>query len=132
MNKIGITNIYTNLHDLAYVYEEQDLMNIQHLSGKMFDAMDKIALLKSRKTSINMDKFTQQLTEERDEDEIEFALILNLFLYNDKGNQNILSFSSGRESHIYYIKLIEEVGKYQRFYRIRDEVTYNKYYVENV
>ncbi|MFQ7660923.1 MAG: hypothetical protein ACLRLS_10670 [Roseburia intestinalis] len=131
VNKIDITNIYTNLYDLAYVYEEQDLMNIQHLSGLMCDAMDKIVLLKSRQTSINMDKFTQQLTEERDEDEIEFALILNLFLSNDKGNQNILSFSGGRESYIYYIKLIEEVEKYQRFYRIRDEVTYNKYYVEN-
>lgn len=106
-------------------------MNIQHLSGLMCDAMDKIVLLKSRQTSINMDKFTQQLTEERDEDEIEFALILNLFLSNDKGNQNILSFSGGRESYIYYIKLIEEVEKSQRFYSIRDEVTYNKYCVEN-
>lgn len=33
----------------------------------MCNAMDKIVLLKSRQTSINMDKFTQQLTKERDD-----------------------------------------------------------------
>lgn len=42
--------------------------------------------------------------------------------------QKIDSFSSSRNSYFYYIQLIEEVKKYQRFYRIRDEVTYNKYY----
>lgn len=131
VQKIDITNIYTNLYDLAFVYEEQDLMNIQHLSGLMCDTMDKIIQLKSRQTSINMDKFTQQLTEERDEDEIEFALVLNLILSNYKDNQKIDCFSGSGESYFYYIKLIKEVEKYQRLYRIRDEVTYNRYYVEN-
>ena len=130
--KIEDFDIYTSLYEVAHIYDEKDSMNIKNISYPMLETIKKILSLNSENKTINIDKFTQYLTDERDEDEIEYALILNLILSRAQTKLNNVINCFDKKAHSFYLNLICEVEKYQFIYKIRDEVTYNRYYVKNV